>query len=154
MAKVKRKRGWFGRRSCQNSQLRRGWNPTPSRRQKLGVALLWKPLQHQIQCQTPNGKTMEQTLALAQTDLDPILLWLCDLGQAESPCWFSAAVSLKWRWPHGTEPRQGIVKVLSNIEGLENKRTWKKDLKDLRVTPTHNIFFQAIAFGFKHLFIK
>ena len=32
----------------------------------------------------------------------PILLWLCDLGQAESPCWFSAAVSLKWRWPHGS----------------------------------------------------
>ena len=60
----------FGRRGCQNSQPRRGWNPTPSRRQKLGIALLWKPLQHQIQCQTPSGKTMEQTLALAQTDLD------------------------------------------------------------------------------------
>lgn len=67
-----------------------------TRGQKLSLALLWKPLQHQIQHQTPNGKRVEQTQALEQTDLDPILLWLCDLGQAESPCWVSVAISLKW----------------------------------------------------------
>lgn len=74
--------------------------PLTPEEQKLSLDLLWRPLQHQAKCCTPNGKTVEQALALEQTDLDQLLLWRCDLEQVESPCWVSVVVSLKWRWPH------------------------------------------------------